>query len=72
MIKNPRSALNLIVHVSLMEPKLPRVPPLKVYIPQGYPDESPSVVDLRAEYGKWIYNLSKCMYFKIINVTDFM
>ncbi|ODM97757.1 Mediator of RNA polymerase II transcription subunit 15, partial [Orchesella cincta] len=51
VIKNPRSSLSLVIHVSLTESRLPRVPPLKIFIPPDYPDESPSVLDLRSEYG---------------------
>lgn len=51
MIRNPRSSMNVVIHVSLMESRLPRVPPLKINIPPEYPDESPSILDLRAEYG---------------------
>ncbi|CAL8071442.1 unnamed protein product [Orchesella dallaii] len=51
VIRNARSSLSLVIHVSLTEPRLPRVPPLKIFIPPDYPDESPSVLDLRSEYG---------------------
>jgi hypothetical protein len=42
----------LQVTAYLADSRLPRVPPLKIHIPVDYPDESPSVIDLKKEYSK--------------------
>lgn len=50
-IKPRVNKLPMQLHASLGDPKLPKVPPLKMVIPIEYPDESPILIDFKTDYG---------------------
>ncbi|OXA52868.1 mediator of RNA polymerase II transcription subunit 15 [Folsomia candida] len=49
-IKPRVNKLPMQLHASLGDPKLPKVPPLKMVIPIEYPDESPILIDFKTDY----------------------
>ncbi len=53
-LKSRGPNLPLQFNIILGDPKLPRVPPLKVLIPLDYPEESPSLIDFKKDFSKYI------------------
>ncbi|XP_035703848.1 mediator of RNA polymerase II transcription subunit 15 isoform X3 [Folsomia candida] len=49
-IKHRGRKLPIQLNASLGDPKLPRVPPLKIIVPIGYPEESPVLIDFKNDY----------------------
>jgi len=63
-MKNRGKQLPIQLNVSIGDPKLPRIPPLKLLIPCAYPDESPILIDFKKDYGSTSFLNSVAQAFK--------